>query len=335
MRINPAFPLERDCIESIGNKECDTLSSIDLRDAFHTLRLAKDSQKYCGITPFYGSPTYVYVRMGMGMSVSPQIWQQFVDMVFQDPVIQHPDLYKVIMDDVLVFSMIHDHFELLIQLFQVLIKYGLKISPHKCQFFRIELVYMGLVFKIIDQRVCYTPMKDKCDAIRNLEIPKTVKQCRSFCGMVNFLSTFLKDLRRILIPIYDLQKKNKKYKWTEQAQESFDKIKQLITQPPVLHMPTSDGLFRLESDTSREGVGGTLFQKQKGEWVLIGYHSKKLPPAALNYGVTELELLGLLVNIHGFIQLLHNRYFEVLVDHKAIEHLKKGKDLPSTTRLAT
>ena len=114
VRINHAFPLVRDCIESIGNKECDTLSSIDLRDTFHTLRLAKDSQKYCGITPFYGSPTYVYVRMGMGMSVSPQIWQQFVDMVFQDPVIKHPDLYKVIMDDVLVFSMIHDHFDLLI-----------------------------------------------------------------------------------------------------------------------------------------------------------------------------------------------------------------------------
>ena len=43
---------------------------IDLRDAFHTLRLALSSQKYCGITPYYGSPTYHYLRMGMGMSVA-------------------------------------------------------------------------------------------------------------------------------------------------------------------------------------------------------------------------------------------------------------------------
>ena len=90
--------------------------------------------------------------------------------------------------------------------------------------------------------------------------------------------------------------------------------------PPVLKAPTSDGLFHLESDTSREGMGGTLLQKQGDEWVVIGYHSKRLPKSAKNFGVTELELTGLLVNIHGFMQLLHNRYFKVLVDHKAIKY---------------
>ena len=53
------------------------MSTIDLRDAFHTLQLAKTSQKYCGIILYYGSPTYHYLCMGMGMSVSLQIWQQF------------------------------------------------------------------------------------------------------------------------------------------------------------------------------------------------------------------------------------------------------------------
>ena len=75
---------------------------------------------------------------------------------------------------------------------------------------------------------------------------------------------------------------------------------------PVLRALTLDGLFRLESDTSHEGVGGTLFQKQGGEWVVIGYQSKRLPTSAKSFRVTELELTGLLVNIHGFVQLLHN-----------------------------
>ena len=83
--------------------------------------------------------------------------------------------------------------------------------------------------------------------------------------------------------------------------------------------PTPDGLFHLESDTSQEGVSGNLLQKQGDEWVVIGYHSKRLPQSAKNYYITELELSGLIVNIHGFMQLLHNRYFEVLVSHKAIE----------------
>ena len=82
-------------------------------------------------------------------------------------------------------------------------------------------------------------------------------------------------------------------------------------------------------------MGGTLLQKQGNEWVVIGYHSKRLPQSAKNFGNTELELTGLLVNIYGFMQLLCNRYFEVLVDHKAIEYMIKSKTESPTTRLKT
>ena len=77
-------------------------------------------------------------------------------------------------------------------------------------------------------------------------------------------------------------------------------------------------MFHLESDTSREGISSTLLQKQGEEWVWIGYHSKRLPQSAKNFGITKLELTGLFVNIQGFMQLLCNRYFEVLVKHKAM-----------------
>ena len=82
-------------------------------------------------------------------------------------------------------------------------------------------------------------------------------------------------------------------------------------------------------------MGGTLLQKQGDEWVVIGYHSKRLPKSAKNFGVTELELTGLLVNIHGFMQLLHNLYFEVLVGHKAIKYMIKSKTKSPTTSLKT
>ena len=76
-----------------------------------------------------------------------------------------------------------------------------------------------------------------------------------------------------------------------------------------------------------------MLQKQGDKWVVIGYHSKRLPAPAKNFGVSELELTGLLVNIHSFMQLLCNRYFEVLVDHKAIEYMIKSKTETPTTRL--
>ena len=81
-----------------------------------------------------------------------------------------------------------EHMDDLMNLFKMLRKYGLKLSPHRCQFFKKKTVYMGLEFQIQGDKVCYTPLKDKCDAIRNLESPKTLRQT-SFLwnGKLSFL----------------------------------------------------------------------------------------------------------------------------------------------------
>ena len=178
-------------------------------------------------------------------------------------------------------------------------------------------------------------MQDKCDALHNMKAPKSVKECRTFCGMVNFLSTFCKNLQQLLIPIYELTKKHALFVWTDKHQKAFEEIKQLLVKPPVLRMVSGNGFFRLESDTSRTAAGATLYQWQNNEWVLVGYHSKRLPDAVRNYGVTELELTGLLANIHDFEQKLNNNYFEAIADHKAIDYLIKSKHEPTSTRLVT
>ena len=165
---------------------------------------------------------------------------------------------------------------------------------------------MGLEFQVKNSKVCFAPLKDKCEAIWNLKLPKTLKQTRTFCGIVN-LSAFLPNLWWLLIPIFDLQKKSKKFKWTDKAEKAFKDIKELLISPPVLKAPTLEGLFHLESDTSHKGFGGTLFQKQGDKWVVLGYHSKRLPISAKNFRVMKLELTGLLVNIHRF---KHN-YFAI------------------------
>ena len=163
LKINNTSPLVRDCIEQLGRKHCHYLSTIDLRDAFHSLRLASSSQKYFGITPYYGSPTYHYLQMGISMG--PQIWQQFVDLVFQDDLIKRKQNFDVIMDDTFIHLTAKEHMDNLMHLFKVPQKYGLKISPHKCHFLKKKIVYVGLEFQVKDDKVCYIPLKDKCEAI--------------------------------------------------------------------------------------------------------------------------------------------------------------------------
>ena len=149
----------------------------------------------------------------MGLKVSPAIWQAFINKVLGP--IPHRERHIAIMDDCLVHSKRADHWSDIANLFDSLRHYGLKISPRKCQFFLTSLIYMGYKFLIEGGKPSFTAMKDKCEAIRALETPKTVRDWRKFCGMVNFLAIFLPELQKHLIPIYNIQKKNRVFKWTE------------------------------------------------------------------------------------------------------------------------
>ena len=330
-QLNMTFPLVKECIQSIRASQCDVMSVIDLRDAYHTLRLSPNSQQYCGITPYYGSDTYLYQRLPMGLKVSPAIWQAFINKVLGP--IPNRQRHIAIMDDCLVHSKFRDHVTDLRNLFQSLLDHGLKISPKKCQFFRTSLIYMGFKFLIENGRPSFTPMKDKCDAIRQLKRPKTIKDCRKFCGMVNFLATFLKHLQRHLVPIYNLTRKNTPFKWTEECEKSFRNIKTMLINPPILRMPDTTGKFRLMSDTSLLATGAALYQFQDNNYYIVGYHSKRMPDAAKNYSITELEFFGLAINIFAFRQLLSHVYFDCYCDHSAITYILKSKRTPPTRRI--
>ena len=74
MRIaknNLAYPLLKDTFTLLGNSKCEVLSVLDLKDVFHSLRLTERSKKYCGILPYFGSASYLYQRMPMGLNIFP------------------------------------------------------------------------------------------------------------------------------------------------------------------------------------------------------------------------------------------------------------------------
>ena len=295
-QVYSAFPLVRDVLKDLGTQAPQAITLIDLRDAYHTLRLTENSKRYCGATPYYGAFTYVYNRLPMGLKVSPTIFQQYILYVIES--IPHKERYSVIMDDILVASGVDNHIEALEDLYVALARFGLKISPHKCQFMQTDFIYMGLKVLFINGRLHYTAMKDKCDGIRQLDAPKTAKDIRSFCGMVRFLSSFLPKLSEKLAPLFEATKGGRKHiRWTPECEKSFQEIKELLIKPPVLCLPTKDGHFTLESDTSIYAAGGALFQRDphvrlieedtssasemepifREYGLLIGFHSKKLP----------------------------------------------------------
>ena len=127
--------------------------------------------------------------------------------------------------------------------------------------------------------------------------------------MVNFLSVFCPDLQKLLKPIYDLTRKDRQFVKGQEQQSAFDKIKNRLLKPPVLHLPESKGRFHLYSDTSKYAMGSALCQIQNYKLKLIAYASKRLPGAPKKYSVTELEMCGLAINIVSFVHLLKKGRF--------------------------
>ena len=195
------------------------------------------------------------------------------------------------------------HMDKLEDLLKALRKNSLKISPKKCQVFKTELQYMGNTIFIKERRVCVKPLHSQLESIQKIKVPVAAKQCKSFVGMVNFVSIFCPDLQKLLKPIYDLTRKGRQFVWGKEQQDTFEEIKHRLQKPPVLHMPDKIGRFQLYSDTSKYATESALYQIQNGKPKLIAYMSKRLSEAACNYSITELEMCGLAIHIASFAHL--------------------------------
>ena len=172
-KINLAYLLVRDTFSVLGNLKCKVLSVLDLKDAFHSLRLSENSMKYCGILPYFGSSSYLYQRMPMGLNILPSIWQSYINAILD--CLQSKEYCEAIMDDLI------PHINKLEDILSALLKNKLKVSPKKCQLFKTSLQYMGNEVFIENKKVCIKPLRNRLEAIQTLQPPRTPKGCRSRC----------------------------------------------------------------------------------------------------------------------------------------------------------
>ena len=73
LRRNTSIPLMSDVLSILGNSECEVVSCVDIKDAYHSIKLTEKSKEYCGILPYFGSPIYRYEVLPMGIACAPQI----------------------------------------------------------------------------------------------------------------------------------------------------------------------------------------------------------------------------------------------------------------------
>ena len=182
---NLAYSLLKDTFLMLGSSKCKVMSVLDLKDNFHSLRLTKNSKKFCGILPYFGSPSYLYQRMPMGLNICPPIWQSYINAILG--CMQSRKYCEVIMDDLLLFTPTKSsHFKKLEDLLKVLCKNGLKISPKKCQLCKTDLQYMGNIIFIRNIRVCVRPLRSRNRGYSGITASYNNKRLLKLCGYGKF-----------------------------------------------------------------------------------------------------------------------------------------------------
>lgn len=163
----------------------------------------------------------------------------------------------------------------------------------------------------------------KLDCIRNFPTPTCTKEVRRLVGMAGWYRRFIADFSTIVAPITSLtSKKCGKFKWTEEAEDAFTKIKNALCSSPILAMPDFSQPFVLHTDASDVGVGGVLVQGEGKEEKVIGFMSHKLTSTQRKYSTTERECLAVLLAIEHFRAYIEGARFTVITDHSSLVWLK-------------
>ena len=157
------------------------------------------------------------------------------------------------------------------------------LNALKCSFFQTSIKNLGHVKS--EHSISIDP--SRCDAIVNLPVPSDVKSLRSFIGMVQFCHRFMHNLNIILAPLYDLLKDKQPFLCTSTCQIAFDKLKSVLSSPPVPYSPSKGDIFVLENDASDVGVGCSLKAINKHGEFIVGYCSKKFVNSEIRWNIVE------------------------------------------------
>jgi hypothetical protein len=168
----------------------------------------------------------------------------------------------------------------------------------------------------------------KVEDIMECPTPTNVPEVRSFMILAGYYRRFIEGFSKIANSIMELQKKNKKFVWTEKCVESFQRLKDLLTTVLILKFPDMDADFLVCTNASKEGLGRVLMQDDR----VITYISRKLRRHEENYATHDLELLEIVYALKVWLHYLVGQKFELKMDHCGLQHIFTQSDLNTPQR---
>ena len=347
MTHKDAYPLPRigEALDVL--KGAKYFCSLDLAHGFNKIPMKESDIEKTAFRTGTGG-LYEYLRMPFGLCNAPGMFMQLMDKAFGDLNFQTLLVY---LDDILVFgSTFEETLSRLETVLSRLSNLNLEVKPEKCQLFREKVHYLG---HVVTQEGT-SPDPEKVRAVSEWPRPETLRDLRGFLGLSGYYRRFMQGYAEVGSPLQRLlqgqeggrkgKKRRKvklpesdggiKEKWDSSCETAFVKLKQMLTEAPVLGFPDFSRGFIVETDASFNGLGAVLSQQQENGLVVLGYASRALKPSERNmqnYSSMKLELLALYWAVtQKYRDLLLGTEFVVYTDNNPLSYLQTTAKLGAT-----
>ena len=231
-------------------KGAGVFSKIDMRSWYYQLRVKDVDVPKTTFRTRYGH--YEFLLMPFRFTNAPTAFMDLLSRVFRPYLDQ---FVVVLIDDILVYSRDEqEHEQHLKIVLQTLRENKLYAKLSKCDFWLKEVSFLGHIVSVKGIRV--DPAK--IEAMVNWKLPRSVTEVRSFLDLAGYYRRFVKGFSVIASPPTKLLRKGVKFEWSDKCQNSFEQLKEMLVEAPVLTQPTSGKEYTLYSDASSIGLESVL-----------------------------------------------------------------------------
>jgi hypothetical protein len=264
MKDRTPLPLISEALDRLSGAKIYT--KLDVKDAYHNLRIAKGDEWKTVCWMKYG--LYEYLVMPFGLTNAPASFQRWMNEVLSD----YLDIFCITyLDDILIYSdnleQYRNHVRLILERIQ---QVGLNLKPTKYEFHMHKTEYLGYI--IAPEGILMDP--EKVRAIKEWKEPINIKGIQSFLWFANFYRRFICDFSKITTPLMKLIWKNTPFVWDDAAQQAFENIKLAMVSQPILRHFEPTRPLTLETHASDYAISAICSQPdQEGVLHPLGYVS--------------------------------------------------------------
>jgi len=314
------LPLISDLLDA--PRKARVYTKIDLRHAYHLVRLAAGEEWKTAFRTRYGS--FEWLVMPEGLTNAPAAFQRFMNDIFADMV----DICVVVyLDDILIYSdNIAEHRIHVREVLRRLRGNGLFARADKCEFHVTSCEYLGYMLSPDG----LTMASYKVQIIQDWPEPRKVKDVQSFLGFANFYRRFIYGYSRITVPLTRLTRKGIPWHFTDECRLAFETLKKAFTTAPVLTHWIPDTQIVVETDASDYALAAVLsIIHSNGELHPIAFHSRTFTAPELNYDVHDKELLAIFEAFKRWRHYLEGSTLpiDVVTDHRNLQYFSTTKIL--------